>query len=349
MTRPSSSTLPAIFDWALLLALSFGAVHVALAQHEFDTETWIEMRKMFREKGPTPTIEEDVAALTGRGARRAGPRLIDRGPEVLPAVHSAILAPDVEPRHALTLLQVIGPISHESSVPVLLELLRRDGKSPPRRDTLLILAMLPATDEAAAYIQGVASNDGEPWRTRRMAYTWYGFQRDPRGRPFAEAILVAPDPEHRAAGLYVLARLGDRSALAPIGQMLASGAPANARDVLFLGLAELATPDEFVRLAPAAFSGGPLYKDALRYVRYRAAPPDQRPPLCLKMLRAQMPGHLRIGVRCLLETGHADDLRAPAALDLEAPGRAALIRNEIRKAGWRVVDTDTEFRIEPGP
>jgi hypothetical protein len=32
---------------------------------------------------------------------------------------------------------------------------------------------------------------------------------------------------------------------------------------------------------------------------------------------------------------------------MEAPGRAALLRNEIRKAGWRIIDTDTEFRIEP--
>jgi hypothetical protein len=275
LTKPNSSTVPAGFDWALLLALSLGAAHAVLAQHQMDAETWIEMRKMFREKGPTPTIDEDVAALAGRGARRAGPRLIDRGPEVLPAVHAALLAPDVEPRHALTLLQVIGPLSHESSVPVLLELLRRDEKSPMRRDTLLILAMLPATDEAAAYIHGVVSNDGEPWRTRRMAFTWYGFHRDPRGRRFAEAILADPDPEHRAAGLYVLARSGDQSALEPIGQMLAAGAPSNSRDALLLGLAELATPEEFERLAPAAMGRSGGYKDALRYARFRASPPDE--------------------------------------------------------------------------
>ena len=148
-----------LFDWAVFLALTLGAAHIVVAQHQMDAESWIEMRKMFREKGPTPTIEEDVAALAGDGARSAGPRLIDRGPEVLPAVHAALLAPDVEPRHALTLLQVIGPLSHESSVAVLLELLRRDEKNPLRRDTLLILAMLPATDDAAVYIHGVASND----------------------------------------------------------------------------------------------------------------------------------------------------------------------------------------------
>jgi hypothetical protein len=66
------------------------------------------------------------------------------------------------------------------------------------------------------------------------------------------------------------------------------------------------------------------------------------------MLHSQLPGHREIAVRCLLNAGHAHALRPYAAVDLEAPGRAALVRNEIRRAGWRVVDTDTEFRIEPG-
>jgi hypothetical protein len=64
------------------------------------------------------------------------------------------------------------------------------------------------------------------------------------------------------------------------------------------------------------------------------------------MLRSQTPGHRELAVRYLLENGYASKLRPYAALDLEAPGRAALIRNEIRKAGWRIIDTDDEFNIE---
>jgi HEAT repeats len=324
-----------------------GAAPTVRAQHEVAPEAWVEMRKMFRTQGPAPSVEADVAALAGPDARRAGPRLIDRGPEVLPAVHAALLAPDVEPRHALALLQVMRPLADASSVPVLLELLRRDPKSPLRRDALLVLAMLPATDEAAAFAGELAADTGEPWRTRRMAFTWYGLHRDPRGRPFAEALRDDPDPERRVAALYVLARLGDATALEPITRILAAGAPADLRDALLLALAELVPPEEFERRAPAslAWSGG--YRDALRYTRYRAATTAERPALCREMLRAEMPGHLELGVRCLLEAGRADELRPAAALDLEAPGRAALVRNEIRRAGWRVVDSETEFRIEP--
>ncbi len=64
------------------------------------------------------------------------------------------------------------------------------------------------------------------------------------------------------------------------------------------------------------------------------------------MLRSQRAEHRKLAVRYLLDNGHANDLRASAAADLEAPGRAALIRNEIRKAGWRIIDTDEEFTIK---
>ncbi len=56
--------------------------------------------------------------------------------------------------------------------------------------------------------------------------------------------------------------------------------------------------------------------------------------------------HRGLAVRCLLEAGQADQLRPFAAVDLEAPGLAALLRNEIRMSGWCVVDSDTEFTIE---
>ena len=74
----------------LIFSLMISSPNIVFAQHEMDPETWIEMRKMFRNKGPTPTIDEDIAALAGPEAKRAGPRLIDRGPEALPSVYAAI-------------------------------------------------------------------------------------------------------------------------------------------------------------------------------------------------------------------------------------------------------------------
>ena len=60
---------------AFILALVSSSANIVSAQHKIDPEVWIEMRKMFRPEGPTPTIEEDIAALAGPGAKRAGPRL----------------------------------------------------------------------------------------------------------------------------------------------------------------------------------------------------------------------------------------------------------------------------------
>ena len=318
------------------------------AQHQVDPESWIEMRKMFRPEGPTPTIEEDIAALAGPGAKRAGPRLIDRGPEALHAVHAALRSDEVELLQAQRLLQVIRDIDDKSSVPVVLEFIKKDKQSPLRRDALLVLALIPATEESAALIIGIATDVNEKWHTYRMTFTWFGLHRDPRGRPYAEAILDDPDPEKRAAGLFVLARLDDKTMLEPISQMLASGAPPNSRDILMLALAEITTPEEFERRAPASLAWSHGYKESLLYARYRAAGPQEKIPLCREMLRSQRSDYRELAVRCLLESGHASDLRPYAAVDLEAPGRAALIRNEIRKAGWRIIDTDEEFNIVPG-
>jgi HEAT repeat protein len=346
-TAPLTHILLPLLYLLLIIGIVSSSTYNVFAQHEIDSETWIEMRKMFRYKGPTPTIEEDVAALAGADVKRAGPRLIDRGPEALPAIHAALISTEVEPRYAVRLLQVMGSIGEKSSVPIVLELLKKDKKSPLRRDALLILALLPVTEESAALIIDIATDVNEKWYTRRMAFTWFGFHRDARGRPYAEALLTDSDPEKLTAGLFVLARLGDKSVLEPIRQLLAAGPPANSRDALMLALAEITTPEEFECWAPSSLSWSSGYKESMLYTRYLAARTQEKIPLCLEMLRSRTPGHRELAVRYLLENGHASDLRPHAALDLEAPGRAALIRNEIRKAGWRIIDTDDEFNIEP--
>jgi HEAT repeat protein len=305
------------------------------------------MRKMFRNKGPVPTIEEDVAALAEGDGKGAAIRLIDRAPDALPAVHAALRSAEIGPLHALRLLQVMGALAEKSSVSVVLELLKKDKNSPLRHDALYMLALLPVTEESAAFIIDIANNVNEKWNVRRMACTWFGFHRDPRGRRYAELLRSDPDPERRAGGLFVLARLGDKSVLEPIGQLLTSGAPPNSRDALMWALAEITTPEEFERRVPSSLAWSRGYKESLLYARYIASGPRNKIPLCLEMLRSQTPGHRQLAVRYLLQNGYAIHLRPYAALDLEAPGRAALIRNEIRKADWRIIDTDDEFNIEP--
>lgn len=331
----------------LIIGMLSLTVHSTYAQHEIAPEHWIEMRNMFRNKGPEPAIEEDVAALAGGDTDRTVARILDRGAEALPALHAALRSPGLAPMHALRLLQVIGALAEKRSVPVVLELLRKDQKNPLRRDALLILTLLPVTEESAAFITDIAGDMHEPWNTRRMAFTWFGYHRDPRGRPYAESLRADPDPERRTAGLYVLARLGDTTVLEPISQLLVSGPPANSRDALLSALAEITAPEEFQRRAPSSLSWSQGYKESLLYARYMAAGKEEKIPLCLQMLRSRTHGHRELAVRCLLENGHANALRPHAAFDLESPSRAALIRHAIRKAGWRIIDTEENFAIEP--
>jgi hypothetical protein len=345
-TYLSHTFLPLLF-LVLIIGLVPSSPHIIFAQHGIDLEDWILMRKMFRNKGPIPTIEEDVAALARGDADRAATQLIDRGPDALPAIHAALRSPKIEPLYALRLLQVMGSLADKSSVSVVLEFLKKDKKSPLRRDALLILARLPVTEESEAFIIDIASNINENWNTRRMAFTWFGFHRDPRGRRYAESLRADPDPEKRSAGLFVLARLGDKTVLEAVSQLLASGPPANLRNILLHTLSEITTPEEFKRRAPSPLTWSRGYKESLIYAKYKAAGPQEKIPLCLEMLRSQAHGHRELAVRYLLENGHASDLRPYAAIDLESPVRAALIRDEIRKAGWRIVETDNKFTIVP--
>jgi hypothetical protein len=133
-----------VFTFILFVLLC--SSNIAYSQHAIPPEVWIEMRKMYRDKIPQTTINEEIAALAGPQARRAGPKLIDRGPEALPAVHKALLNPKIEPRQAISLFQVIRAISDTSSVDIILELLQRDSANPLSRDALLALALLPATE-----------------------------------------------------------------------------------------------------------------------------------------------------------------------------------------------------------
>ena len=64
--------LPLLF-LVLIIGLLSSSPHNTFAQHEIAPENWVEMRKMFRNKGSIPTIEEDVSALAGGDAERAPP------------------------------------------------------------------------------------------------------------------------------------------------------------------------------------------------------------------------------------------------------------------------------------
>jgi hypothetical protein len=77
MVKPRDTTsLTLILLLWLSLVLIIGLVSSyprnVSAQHQIDPETWIEMRKMLRNKGPVPAIEADVAALAGADAKHAG-------------------------------------------------------------------------------------------------------------------------------------------------------------------------------------------------------------------------------------------------------------------------------------
>ncbi len=291
---------------------------------------------------------EDVAALaSGPGAKAAAARLVERGPEALPALHAALLASDTEPRRIASIMQVLAAIGDASSVAPIVELAEGYPERWILKPAFLALTALPQTEASAAFAARIADNPSEAWSVRQGVLAYFGMHRDPRGRRWAEPLVDARDPVRRAAALFVLARLGDREALGPILELLEDGAPPSARVALLMGLAELVDAEDFAYRAPAELSWTREYKSALRYAQYRTAEGALRADACRAMLRAATPGHSELGVRCLLELGREEDLLPYIALDLADPQRPAMLKADIRKAGYRVVDTGDGISIEP--
>jgi hypothetical protein len=180
-----------------------------------------------------------------------------------------------------------------------------------------------------------------------MAYTWFGLQRDARGLKHAQKLLNSTEQEKQAAGHFVLSRLGNKTILEPVTKLLNAGAPANMRDSLLISLSEITTPEDFKKRAPASLTWSSGYKEGLIYSQFKAAVADKKSHYILQMLRSRTPGHRKLAVNYLLENGYARELRPFAAVSLEAPGLAAIIRNDIRRAGWKIIDTDEIFEIVP--
>ncbi len=294
------------------------------------------------------SVAQDIAALAAEaGAQRAAARLVERGSVALPELYAALRAPDAQTPQLARLMEVLAAIGDASSVAPIAEVAARHPEPWILKPALRALAALPQTDASLALAARIAGNASETWSVRRLAFDYFATHRDARGRQWADPLLDADDPERRAAALFLLARLGDEEALGPILDLLRHGVPPRARAALLLGMAELLDASDFEYRSPPELSWSREYQSALRYARYRSAEGAQRAEACREMLRASAPGHAALGVRCLLEIGRSEDLLPYLALDGEAPTRTARLKAEIRKAGYRLIESEGGLRIEP--
>jgi len=291
-----------------------------------------------------PTLAEDIEAL---GDRSAHVRIVERGPAALPALHGVLLDASADPRRRHRALLLIGEVGDPGSVDPILASLRAHPEEPLAAiDALRVLSHLATTSAGSQFATGLVEDPATHPRVRRQALMYFAAHRDWSSRGFAARFRDDPDPETRAAALYLAARLADPDALTPIVQLLEAGPKASVRYGLLLALAELVAPGTFETQAASHRKHQDEYESALRVSRFRSGSPEEQSALLARMLSSQFPNERRLAIRGLVQR------EALAELDpyLETwwrvpPPLRALLQSELRRAGYEIVEKPRKVAI----
>jgi len=295
-------------------------------------------------------IKADIAALALSGSRqkRAALRLLERAPESVPALHRAVLSPEIDARNRGNLIALLLELGDPRSVDVLLELMRsRPQENGLRIDVLRALGELPQTPASFEFAELTLNDVDATPRVKRQALMYFAMQRDERGREWSARYRNDDVLDMRVTALYLAASLGDASALEPITTLLGEPRHRSFRYALLLALAELVVPAEFERRVDPALQRGDEYESALRFAKLRAAPASERAEIARKMLESEFPNERRVAMRALLESDALAELTPLLEQWWTVPGyMRATVAAELYRGGYRIVEKDRRLEIE---
>ncbi len=203
---------------------------------------------MIRENISPEGIKKNIQALSQHGSRskNAAMWLVMTGPDILPYAHKAIRRPDLDTKVKLTLISILGAIGDVRSIEPILDAVRSE---PERihKDVFLALSQMPMTKKSFDF--AVAQLTGEPGAiVRRSALVYFAAHRERRALTWAkEYSRPEANKELRLAAMFLLARLGDRDAKGLILEVLKRERKRSNLEILLRALAEVTTPDEFIR------------------------------------------------------------------------------------------------------
>jgi HEAT repeat protein len=298
-------------------------------------------------------VAADIAALSGSGSRqtKAALRLLERAPESLPSMHRAVLSPDTSARERGRLIALLLDLGDPRSVDVLLRIAHAYPNEPGLRiDVLRALGELPQTVESFQFAADTLADPNRIPRVRRQALMYFAMQREPRGRERAERFRNDPDLDMRATALYLLASLGDVTAVDPIAKLLREQPKPSIRYGLLLALAKLVDPEEFEEQVGSVPPRGDEYDSALRIAMLRTAPQQDRVTLAREMLESEFPNERRIAMRALLDENALNQLTPLLSKWWRVPAHVrASVAAEIYRGGYRIVEKDRRLEFEKRP
>lgn len=302
------------------------------------------------------TIQRDIQALsTSGGARKIKRRLIFAGPNVLPAVHAALVHPNTSLKARVHLIDTLSAIGDPRSIRPIIEVVRTEPAL--YRSAMLALAKLPQTAESFAFASQQLEQPQDPKR-QGGALIYFAFHRDQRARVWAQRFSSpAATSDLRAAAVYLTARLGDQNAKPTILELLQTQQKRSRRTLMLRALAEITSVDEFKTLtAQLAINQQTRdYRNTLVYVEFMQASGEDKTALAETLLTSRDVLYPSQGVRYLIVQNRMDVLgkyltgaavyHLPLDLAVMQSPKAALIVVEARRMGYRFEETAEGLRL----
>lgn len=305
-------------------------------------------------------IQRNLDALEHRdsGSRTAAAWLVIAGKQILPSAHPRLTDPASSGELKFSLLQVVGEIGGESSIPPVIKVIRLNSNTPGLvKAGFYALALLPTSDDARDLVDELLGSD-HSMIDRQQALVYLAAVKDRKAGPFARRYSASDvEPELRIVGLLLAARLGDGSVLPTILDLLVATEDRSYREVLLRAVGELSDPESY-----ATFSTE--HPDILRaetvrkignLVAFRHVSGDARIELARQLIQSGHPWDRQEAVAFLVEENHADILAEylglsaihglPLLATVVHSPRAVQILAQIRRMGYRVEEIPEGFEL----
>jgi len=292
-----------------------------------------------------PAIDTDIQALStfGGGARAAAIRLVERGQQILPDAHAALLDPASSLQMKLQLMTVLGEIGAEASVDVIIDAARSHAQNRYlNQNALLALAKLPAVNEAAGFADRQLSQADQDPLILRSAL-WYHAERPTEHSSVWVEKYAAPgaDPDVRYAALYLGGTLGDASVIQGIVDLLGEGQNPTRERILLIGLAEVVEPQALGRLMDELNISAAHRDMALRHSTLKHGTDSDKDAAASELLKAGEGHEVQIAVEHFLEKKNADQLAG-----YWKQGNP-VVRSVVRRNGYEIQVSDQGAYLKP--
>lgn len=331
---------------------------LAAAQLRWRQEMADELVRQKSEEGVAANIKA-LSQFSGE-AKTAAYWLIRVGKPVLPQVHAALGDPEANIEWKMQLMIVLAEIGDPSSTgPIIAAAKTEPANTMLLKDAFLSLARIPQTGEAIAFAKEWLEDVNSSSQQKISALAYFASHRDQQALVWSRKFSSSDrDPSLRAVALYLGAMLAEQEIKGQIVEMLAINKDRAIAHILWRGLAEITSYEEFKKVVDKVRPGETSeLKQIEQYVRFRNSEGREKVKSAEKLLRFKTPLYSETAIDFLLGSKEFPILagffekKEPYTMSLEmglyVSSVAQRIFSEARRRGYRIEEKEGEIHFLP--